>query len=67
MWSRYGRRITMENPQKTEEFIDFLNDVNELATEKYGWNVSGHNFETNELFEVIFTPAIGTDAQNRKF
>lgn len=57
----------MKNPWDKEEFIDFLNDVNRLATEKYGWNVSGHSFEDNEWLEVVFTPAIGADSLNRKF
>ena len=54
-------------PWETENFTNFLNDVNELATSKYGWNVSAHNFETDELLELIFTPAIGMDSQNKKF
>lgn len=57
----------MSKPWETDEFTDFLNDVNELATEKYGWNVAGHEFETEEMFELLFIPAIGADAENRKF
>lgn len=57
----------MDNPWDKEEFTDFLNDVNRLATEKYGWNVSSYSFEDNEWLEVIFTPAIGADSVNRKF
>ena len=57
----------MNEPWETEAFIDFLNDINELATEKYGWNVDAHNFETDEVLELVLTPAIGMDSQNRKF
>ena len=57
-------------PWETDEFIEFLNDINELATEKYGWNVTGHEFVgvgQYEILNVSFTPAIGADAENRKF
>ena len=56
-----------DKPWEKEEFVEFLNDINELATNKYGWNVGSHNFETNEWLEVVFIPAVGSDAQNRKF
>lgn len=61
----------MNNPWETDEFIEFLNDINELATKKYGWDVTGHQFEgvagKYEILNVCFTPAIGADAENRKF
>jgi len=50
-----------------DEFANFLNDVNELATEKYGWNVSGYDFTDKEILEIILCPAIGMDSKNRKF
>lgn len=50
-----------------EEFANFLNDVNELATEKYGWNVDGYEFSSSEVLELLLSPAIGADAENRKF
>lgn len=55
------------DPWENEEFTNFLNDINKLATEKYGWNVDGYHFETNELLELILQPAIGSDSLNRKF
>ena len=57
----------MNNPWESEAFVDFLNDINELATEKYGWNVDGYDFVTNELLELVLQPAIGSDSLNRKF
>lgn len=57
----------MNNPWESEEFTNFLNDINELATEKYSWNVDGYDFVTNELLELVFQPAIGSDSLNRKF
>lgn len=58
----------MDNkPWETEDFTDFLNDVNRLATDKYGWNVGGYNFVNNEMMEVVFIPAGGMDSLNRKF
>lgn len=56
-----------KNPWESEEFTDFINEINELATEKYGWNVDGYHFETNDLLELILQPAIGSDSLNRKF
>jgi hypothetical protein len=41
--------------------------VNELSTEKYGWNVSGYDFTDKEILEIILCPAIGMDSKNRKF
>ena len=54
-------------PWESEAFTDFLNDVNKLATDKYGWNVAGHNFDDKEWLELFFIPAIGSDALNKKF
>ena len=50
-----------------KEFTDFLNDINKLSTEKYGWNVGGYEFETDEMLEIVFIPASGADADNKKF
>ena len=58
---------TNSKPWETAEFIDFMNDMNELATKKYGWNVAGHSFETNEFLTLILIPALGADSMNRKF
>lgn len=50
-----------------DAFINFLNDINKVAI-KYGYNVGGHEFdEEAELIEMLFIPAIGMDAQNKKF
>ena len=61
----------MNEPWKKDEFVDFLSDINNLATEKYGWNTAGHEFIGEdgkyEILNVCFTPAIGADAENRKF
>ena len=54
-------------PWESEAFTDFLNDVNQLATDKYGWNVAGHKFDDEEWLELFFAPAIGSDALNKKF
>ena len=56
-----------KNPWETEEFTDFLNDMNELATNKYGWNVDAYDFVSEDVLELILTPAIGMDEKNRKF
>ena len=57
-------------PWANEEFVDFMYDMNKLATEKYGWSVSGYSFENEEYLELILMPVIdkdGRDSENRKF
>ena len=56
-----------KKPWEKDEFINFLNDVNKIATEKYGWNVDAHFFETDEILTLTLTPAMGADEKNRKF
>lgn len=59
--------MNMTNPWETGDFIGFLKDMNELATNKYGWNVAAHNFVDDETLELALVPALGLDPQNRKF
>lgn len=63
----YNMSKSNDKPWEQPEFADFLNDLNQLATDKYGWNVVAHNFETDDLLELIFQPALGSDSLNRKF
>ena len=49
-----------------QAIADFLNEIESIA-EKYGWNIGGYNFETKDWLDIFFTPAIGSDAKNRKF
>ena len=47
--------------------IQFIKYIRKVAI-KFGYNVGGHEFdEEAELIEMLFIPAIGMDAQNKKF
>jgi hypothetical protein len=56
--------------EKKEAYYSFLNDLERVA-ESHGWNIymSEDFSDDNEFPRVVITfgPAIGMDAQNRKF
>ena len=63
---RYGY-ITID---EEEAYADFLNDIERVA-EKHGWNVGIHDNKSGDKtfprVELTFVPAIGYDAQFRRF
>lgn len=56
--------------EEREAYFDFVNDI-EIVAEKHGWNIgiSDNHSEDKDFprVEIIFVPAIGADALNRKF
>lgn len=57
----------MKKLEKDNQAIaDFMNEIESIA-EKYGWNIGGYNFETEDWLDVFFIPAVGMDSLNRKF
>ena len=57
-----------EEDKKLTALTDFLNDIEEVAT-KHGWNIGAYENKSEEedMVEIIFIPALGYDAQFRKF
>lgn len=56
--------------KELEAYTDFLNDI-ERVVEKHGWNIGITNNHSEDKdfprVELTFVPAIGYDAQFRKF
>ena len=57
----------MVRPWEVGAFREFLDDINQYVTDKYGWELSKHKCEADEVIELVFTPAKDEASKHRKF